>query len=123
MNRGSSASMTSGSHLSVMSGEETSSCHQVSLPFLIGTGFPVLLTTSTSFTRGQTSRASSQFFFMGTVFPPRTPSSEVMTRDEEESCILSLRDEEENPPNTTLGIARTRAQANIAMGSSGIMGG
>src|SRR3989304_7063305 len=122
MKRGSSESITSGAHSPVMPGAETSSDHHVSRPSVMGTAFQVLLTTMTSLTAGHSARATSQFFFMGMVLPPRTPSSDVMTRDEAESRTLSFRDAGLKPPQTTLCTAPMRAQARIDMRGSGIMG-
>ena len=63
--------------------------------------FPVLLITIVFLTSGQFSNASSTFDFRGTIFPPRTPSSAVITISQSASKILSFKDSGENPPKTT----------------------
>ena len=62
---------------------------------------PVLLTTRVFLTFGQPKRASSTLDFSGTVLPPLSPSSAVITILQSASRILSLSDSGENPPKTT----------------------
>jgi len=61
----------------------------------------VLFMTSVLFTFGHPVNASSTLAFNGTVFPPLTPSSAVITILQSASRILSFKDSGENPPNTT----------------------
>ena len=62
---------------------------------------PVLLITRAFLTLGQLFNASSTFDLRGTVFPPRNPSSAVITNSQSASRILSFKDSGENPPKTT----------------------
>ena len=61
------------------------------------------------------------FSFSGTTFPARHEPSWVMTTLASASMMRLARASEENPPNTTEWTRPSRAQANIAIGSSGIM--
>ena len=58
--------------------------------------------------------ALSVFSFSGTVLPPRTPSSAVMTTVEAQSVMRPARLSGEKPPKTTEWIAPIRAQASMA---------
>ena len=71
-------------------------------------------TVSTVCTLGQSANATSAFSLSGTVRPPRTPSSAVMSVWQSESRMRSFNDWGEKPPNTTEWIAPMRAQASMA---------
>jgi hypothetical protein len=83
---------------------------------------PVRFSTTTVFTSGHSFKASSVVCLSGTMRPPRYPPSAVITMSLLQSWMRFLSDSAEKPPNTTLWIAPMRAQASIAMGSSGTMG-
>ena len=120
MNNGSSESIGSGSHE-----DDTSvirSSYQRSLPSFQFILLPVLLTTIVCFTFGQSFNALSTFDLRGTIFPPRIPSSAVITISQLASRILSFKDSGENPPKTTEWIAPILVQASIAKAASGIIG-
>ena len=123
MNSGSSASISSQGQLVVMSGAAISSWHHLSRP---STQFrpsrPVWRTTMQVLTAGQEFIASSAAALRGTLLPPRSPPSAVIMMVPEQSRMRSRRASAEKPPNTTLWMAPMRAQASMAMGSSGIMG-
>ncbi len=88
----------------------------------MGTSLPVRLSTTTLFTPGQSLSASSVVSLSGTMRPPRYPPSAVITTSLLQSWMRFRSDSEEKPPNTTLWIAPMRAQASMAMGSSGTIG-
>ena len=85
---------------------------------------PVCFTTTTwsTFVPRTFFSASSTLAFSGIFFPPRTPSSAVMTTRDEQSSIRPFNASGENPPNTTEWTAPMRAQASIAIAVSGIIG-
>ena len=120
MKRGSSESIGSG--LQLVSASCAKSSYHKSLFSFHEISSPVLLITNVVLTPGQAFRASSTLAFNGTFFPPRTPSSAVITIEQSASRILSLRDSGEKPPNTTECIAPILAQASIANAVSGIIG-
>ncbi len=66
--------------------------------------------------------ARSAFSFNRITLSPRNPPSVVMTVPQAESTIQSASESALNPPNTTEWIAPIRAQARMAMASSGIIG-
>ena len=120
MNKGSSASIISGSHK--LSADSIASCHQTSLPSIISVGLPVLLTTRTFSIDGVFLRASSAFFFIGiSVFMPLTPASCVTKTLHSESLILDSKLSGEKAPKTTECTAPILAQANSAIVNSGII--
>jgi hypothetical protein len=71
---------------------------------------------------GHSNSAVSASALSGTTRPPRMPSSAVMSIFEPQSWMRSRRAAAEKPPKTTEWIAPMRAQASIAIGSSGIIG-
>jgi hypothetical protein len=83
MNSGSSAFISSGAHSAGWSAVMAS--YQLSRPSTMGMAPPVRLTTMTLVTEGQSARALSTLAFRGTLRPPRSPSSEVMTMTHSES--------------------------------------
>jgi len=62
------------------------------------------------------------FFFSGTVEPRRYPPSAVSTMLESASWIRSRTDSGEKPPKITECAAPMRAQASMAMATSGTIG-
>ena len=76
----------------------------------------------TNFTVGQAITASSTVRLRGRIFPPRRPSSAVMTALQRASLMRSRRLSALNPAKTTLWTAPMRAHANIAYTASRIMG-
>ena len=120
MKRGSSESIGSGSQL--VSDSFAKSSYHKSLFSFQEISPPVLLITNVFLTPGQAFRASSTLVFNGTFFPPRIPSSAVITIEQSASRILSFRDSGEKPPKTTECIAPILAQASIANAVSGIIG-
>ena len=71
---------------------------------------------------GVVSRASSTAGLRAAALPRRQPPSAVMTSFASASLIRSLSASALNPPKTTVCGAPSRAQASIAIGSSGIIG-
>jgi hypothetical protein len=71
---------------------------------------------------GVLSRALSILAFIGTLRPPRIPSSEVMTRLQVASRMRSFSESGEKPPNTMECTAPMRVQASMATAVSGIIG-
>ena len=80
------------------------------------------LTTSTCSIEGVSFTASSVFSFIGAGLPRRNCPSEVMSSLHAASSMRALSAPGENPPNTTLCSAPSRAQASIATAASGIIG-
>ena len=66
--------------------------------------------------------ASSTAGLSGVGLPRRQPPSAVMTSFASASLIRPASASAENPPKTTVCGAPIRAQASIAIGSSGIIG-
>ncbi|MNN38002.1 hypothetical protein D3C81_1519760 [compost metagenome] len=99
MNSGSSASIGSGGHWSPT--DLIASWYQISRPSRQSILPPVRLITTTVPTFGQLSRALSTLFFSGTLLPPRTPSSAVISVRQSASRIRSRNASGEKPPNTT----------------------
>ena len=120
MNSGSSAFISSGGQSAGSSA--TMSWYQRSRPSAQPTSAPVRFTTTTFFTPGHDFSALSVFAFSGTLRPPRTPSSAVMTNSDSQSWMRLARLSGEKPPNTTEWTAPMRAQASIATGASRIIG-
>jgi len=85
-------------------------------------GLPQRFTTMTDCTLGVPSRALSTFALSSMTLPRRQPPSAVMTSLALQSLMRSLSDSGLNPPNTTVWMAPTRAQASIATTASGIIG-
>ena len=112
MKRGSSADIISGGQYACT--REVSSCHHLSRPSVQGTGFPVRLRTSTCSTEGHSFKAASTIAFVAIVFPPRRPSSVVISKRDAQSRTRSRRDSAENPAKTTEWTAPIRAQAKKA---------
>ena len=54
--------------------------------------------------------------------PPRMPPSEVISMEAPQSRMRSASEPALKPPKTTLWMAPMRAQASMAMASSGIIG-
>ena len=73
-------------------------------------------------TVGHSYSAVSASDFSGTTRPPRRPSSAVMSIVAPQSWIRSRSATALKPPKTTEWIAPIRAQASMAMASSGIIG-
>jgi hypothetical protein len=119
MYRGCSLSRGSAGH--VAAEEATSSCHHTSRPGLMGTSLPARRSTTTFSTDGQLSRAWSANCLRGTTWPRRHAPSWVMRTLAWASWIRPARASALNPPKTTLWTAPMRAQASMAMGSSGTM--
>ena len=71
---------------------------------------------------GEDSSASSTAGLSGAGLPRRQPPSAVMTSLACELTIRPLSASAEKPPKTTVCGAPIRAQASIAIGSSGIIG-
>ena len=71
---------------------------------------------------GHSNIASSAAALSATFRPPRTPSSAVSSSLAPQSWIRPLSAEAEKPPKTIEWIAPIRAQASIAIASSGIIG-
>ena len=87
-----------------------------------GPASPVRRATTTCSTHGVSATAASTCPFSPTTAPRRQPPSAVTTTRASASRIRSRRASEENPPNTTEWGAPIRAQASMAVGSSGIIG-
>ena len=120
MNNGSSASISSGSHL--LLALLICSCHHRSLPSVIATSTPVLLTTKTLLIDGVSNNALSALAFIGILsFVPLTPVSCVMRILHDESFILSLSESALNAPKTTECTAPILQHASMAIASSGII--
>ncbi len=66
--------------------------------------------------------ASSTFGLSGSRLPRRQPPSAVTTSLAPQSLMRPARASAEKPPKTTVWGAPIRAQASIAIGSSGIIG-
>ena len=100
-----------------------SSCHQWSRSSTIGTSgaWLVRLTTRTFSMVGQLLSASSALPLRGTTPPLRQAPSAVISNVAWQSLMRSLRDSGLKPPNTTVWGAPRRAQASIAIASSGII--
>src|SRR5208282_3282047 len=100
MNRGSSASIHSGSHLA--SALAISSCHHLSRPAVISHLIlsPTLLTTITLYTDGDFVNASSAIVFAGTALLPRKVPSQTTSTLASPLTILSLSASALNPPKT-----------------------
>ena len=73
------------------------------------------------FTPGESASASSAFRFSGTGEPLRHASSWVIRTSQPMSFSRPASDSAEKPPKTTVCGAPIRAQASIAIGSSGTM--
>ena len=104
----------------------TMSCHQTSRPAVIAVppsrASPRRRATRTCSIVGVVARASSTAGLSAAGLPRRQPPSAVMTSLASASLMRSLSASAENPPNTTVCGAPSRAQASIAIGSSGIIG-
>ena len=82
----------------------------------------VRLSTITVLTSGHSRSASSTFFLSATVPPRRKPPSAVMSTVDSASWMRSRTASGAKPPKITLCGAPMRAQASIAIGSSGTIG-
>jgi hypothetical protein len=82
---------------------------------------PHRFTTST-FSTVVPSIARSTFSLSGTIAPRRHPPSAVITSFARASSMRSASASLENPPNTTVCGAPSRAHASIAIAASGIIG-
>ena len=92
----------------------------------MSTGWPVRLSTITCFTvvggcDGEESAAST-FFLSGSWVPRRQPPSAVITATAWASWLRSAIASLEKPPKITECTAPIRAQASIAITSSGVIG-
>ncbi len=120
--------MNSMSSESIGSGGQTAdrprirSCQKRSRPSFIAIGNPPRRTTTTCRTPGVPSSASSANVLSGTSAPRRNPPSAVTRTVARASLMRSRSDSAENPPNTTLCTAPMRAQASMAIASSGMSG-
>jgi hypothetical protein len=94
----------------------------MSRPLCMSIGWPVRLSTITVLTPGAPRSASSVFFLSGTIEPRRQPPSAVITSVLSASWMRSRTASGEKPPKITLWAAPIRAQASIAIGSSGTIG-
>ena len=83
---------------------------------------PVRRTTSTVSTVGQCSTAASTLALSGTIAPRRQPPSAVTMSFACASFMRSRTASAENPPKTIECVAPIRAQASIAIASSGMSG-
>ena len=120
INKGSSASITSGSH--TVSHPSIKSCQYTSLPSCISTLLLHLSTTTIFSKDGHSLAILFAFSFIGiSCFVPRTPLSCVIKSLHSESLILFFNASLENAPNTTECTAPMRAHANIATIASGII--
>ena len=118
MNSGSSAPISAGAHSA--EAPAISSCHQTSRPATIGTSSPVRRTTNTRSIDGVSATAASALAFIGRPLrAPRTAVSCVTSALHCESLMRSRSDSAENAPNTMECTAPMRAQASIAIASSG----
>ena len=88
----------------------------------MSTGWPVRLSTITCFTVGDFLSASSTFFLRGSCEPRRQPPSAVITATALASSLRSAIASLENPPKITECTAPIRAQASMAITSSGVIG-
>ena len=86
------------------------------------TSAPVRRTTMHFSTVGDFSSAASTFCFSGNCLPRRQPASAVMITLASASLFRSAIASLENPPKITQWTAPIRAQASMAMASSGIIG-
>ena len=120
MKSGSSALISSGGQ----SGEAAAiiSWYQTSRPSSQWMSPPVRLITITFSTVAHFLTASSVLVLSGILRAPRIPSSAVITTFDVQSLMRPASASGEKPPNTTEWIAPTRAQANMAITSSGTMG-
>ena len=100
----------------------TKSSHQMSRPGCMAMSWPVRFRTTTVWTSGHSFSASSAFFLSGTMDPRRKPPSAVMRTRDSASWIRSRTASGAKPPKITLWGAPMRAQASMAMGSSGTIG-
>ena len=117
----SSLSMGSGSQVKGWSA--TRSCHQISRPSTMRPSACSVRRSTTIFsTLGAPSKASSAFCLSGTMLPRLKPPSAMTKTLDWESLSRSLMASALKPPKTTLWGAPMRAQASMAMGSSGTMG-
>ena len=116
----SSASIGSGGHWA--GAPCWKSLHQTSRPSVQGTSWFVRRATITVRTLGHSLIASSAFRFNSATAPRRYPPSAVMTTGDFASLIRSRSDSGEKPAKTTECGAPMRAQARMAMATSGIIG-
>ncbi len=99
-----------------------SSCHHRSRSGVIVTSPPVRRTTTLFCTVGLFSRASSTAALRGISLPRRQPPSAVTITLAPASLFRSATASALNPPKIMLCTAPIRAQASIAIASSGIIG-
>ena len=118
MKSGASAFIGSGAHS--VSAVVMAWCHQTSRASSKSTASPVRSTTIIFSMEGHSLTAASAFAFMGmSLRVPRMAVSCVMSNLHAESLIRSRRDSAENAPKTMEWTAPMRAQASIAIASSG----
>ena len=112
-----SASMASAGHSSAAAA--STSWNHRSRPSRHATSPPVRRHTTECATPGARSSAASAFAFRGIRLPARHPSSWVTSTVAPKSFMRSASASAEKPPNTTVWAAPRRAQASMAIGSSG----
>ena len=100
----------------------TISCHQWSRRGTMWAPSPNRSTTMRCSIVGADATASSAWCLSPTFLPRRQPPSAVIRTFAPQSLMRPLSASAENPPNTTVCGAPIRAQASIAIGSSGIIG-
>ena len=115
-----SESTATGGHCSDW--RSTISCHQWSRPSTIWTSWPVRFTTIVASIVGVSASASSAWCLRPTSLPRRYPPSAVMRTFAPQSLMRPDSASAEKPPKMTVWGAPIRAQASIAIGSSGIIG-
>jgi hypothetical protein len=94
----------------------------MSRPSVIGTSWPVRLSTITRSTLGVAGTARSTLDLSSMIFPRRQPPSAVMMTRAWQSFTRSLIASLENPPKMTVWITPRRAHASIAIAASGTIG-
>ena len=122
--RNSRSSLSIGSHGQAAGSSgwpSTTDAQVTSRPAVIVALWPVRSKTITVATFGARASASSALAFSGTVRPRRQPSSWVMRTSHSMSVSRPASASAENPPNTTVNGAPRRAQASMAIASSGTM--
>jgi hypothetical protein len=122
MNKGSSEPIGSAAEGLRTSGALISCAHHVSRPGSMSTSPEPRRTTMHDSMLGHSNSASSALALSGTLRPPRMPSSAVMSIFAWQSWIRPRSAEELKPPKTIEWIAPIRAQASMAITSSGTIG-
>ncbi len=115
-------SLSTGTGAQTSSWRSTRSCHQKSRRGTMCTPSPKRSTTITCSIVGVSAIAASTWCLRPTFLPRRQPPSAVISTLAPQSLMRPDSDSAENPPKTTVWGAPIRAQASIAIGSSGIIG-